>query len=144
MAIQSLGGYIPPYSGKNDETLQLNSFFEEWLSKEMNDPHILIVAHGNFEGEGQSCGAAEASLNPGEITDSILYSVIVELETATRSFETSPAQSAEDRVKSLSLAIRENLLTYPAVRMSSDTKSSDFIQILLMDTVSNVLFTAED
>jgi len=144
MAIQSLGGYLPPYSGTNDETLQLNNFFEEWLSKEMKDPLILIVAHGNFEGEGPSCGAADASLNPGVITDSILRSVIFELETATRPFEASPAQSGDERVKSIASATRENLLTYPAVRMAAKTKPSDFIQILLMDTVSNVLFTTED
>jgi len=143
MAIQSLGGYLPPYTGADDETLQLNNFFDEWLSKQMNDPHILIVVHGNFEGEGPSCGAAEASLNPNEISNSILLSVIIELERATRPYEPIPAQSAEDRVKSLSHAIRENLLTYPPVRISVDTKSSDFIQILLMDTVSNVLSTED-
>jgi len=144
MAIQSLGGYLPRYSGSNDETYQLNSFFDAWLSKEMHDPHILIVAHGNFEGEGPSCGASEASLNPVEIPNSLLREVILELENAARSYETTPALSPEDRVKSLSSAIRDNLLSYPTIRVAADTKSSDFIQILLMDTVSNVLSVTGD
>ena len=110
----------------------------------MNDPHILIVAHGNFEGEGPSCGAGLASLNSNLITNPILLQVINELESAAKPFESTPARTAEDRVKSLSSAIHENLLTYPAIRIAADTKSSDFIQSLLMDTVSNVLSTSED
>lgn len=144
MAIQSLGGYLPRYSGSQDETYQLNNFFDTWLSKEMHDPHILIIAHGNFEGEGPSCGASEASLNPARIPDSLLREVILELENAARSYEPTPAQSPEDRVKSLASAIRDNLLSYPTIRVAADTKSSDFIQILLMDTVSNVLSTTGD
>jgi hypothetical protein len=144
MAIQSLGGYLPRYSGSNDETYQLNDFFDNWLSKEMNDPHILIVAHGNFEGESSSCGAGEASLNPDEVPDSLLRDVILELNNAAKSYETKPPRSPEDRVKSLSSAVRENLLSYAAVRKAADTGSSDFIQILFMDTISNVLSTPED
>jgi len=144
MAIQSLGGYIPQYSSTNDETIQLNSFFDDWLSQEMKDPHILIVAHGNFEGDGPSCGASEASLNPDEVSNSWLRTVIIELENAAKRFESTPAKTPEDRVRSLSSAIRDNLLTYPAVRIAAETKLSDFIQILLMDTISNVLSTIDD
>ncbi|MGY5859907.1 MAG: hypothetical protein RTU63_11110 [Candidatus Thorarchaeota archaeon] len=144
MAIQTLGGYLPKYTGSNDETLQLNVFFENWLSRENGSQHILVVAHGNFEGEGPSCGAGTASLEPDAIPNKILHSVILELENAARPFESNPAITPEDRVKSLSSAIRENLLTYPAVRMIADSKSPEFIKTLLMDTVSNVLSTTEE
>ena len=110
----------------------------------MEDPHILIVAHGNFEGDGPSCGASEASLNPDEIVNSLLRTVILELQNAAKPFESTPAKTPEDRVKSLSSAIHENLLTYPSVHTAAEVKTSDFIQVLLMDTVSNVLSTFED
>jgi carbonic anhydrase len=144
MAIQTLGGYLPKYTGSNDETLQLNMFFENWLSRENGFQHIIVVAHGNFEGEGPSCGASTASLEPEVIPNKILQSVILELENAARPFESNPVITPEDRVKSLSSAIRENLLTYPAVRTVTDSKPFEFIKILLMDTVSNVLSTTED
>ncbi|MGY5881676.1 MAG: hypothetical protein RTV31_15600 [Candidatus Thorarchaeota archaeon] len=144
MAIQTLGGYIPKYTGLDDETLQLNMFFEDWLSREGGTQQILVVAHGNFEGEGPSCGAGTVSLQPTNISNKILQSVIVELENAAKPFEPVPAITPEDRVKSLSSAIHENLHTYPAINTISGSKSSDFIRTLLMDTVSNVLTTAED
>ncbi len=143
MAIQTLGGYLPEYTGTKDETSQLNKFFEDWLSQKEVTQQILVVAHGNFEGEGPSCGAGQASLNPHDITNNLLRSIIIELENAAKPFESVPPTSAEDRVKSLSSAIRKNLLTYPAVNESAELKSRDFIKILLMDTVSNVLSTTE-
>jgi carbonic anhydrase len=138
MAIQTLGGYIPKYSGLDDETLQLNEFFEDWLSQE-SDPHILVVAHGNFEDEGPSCGAGTASLNPANISNKILHAVISELANAAEPFESVPAITPEDRVKSLSSAVHENLRSYPAINAIIDSKSSEFIKTLLMDTVSNIL-----
>ncbi|MHA1135466.1 MAG: hypothetical protein ACTSSE_03185 [Candidatus Thorarchaeota archaeon] len=143
MAIRTLGGYIPQYTGLNDETLQLNEFFEDWFSQKERTHNILVVAHGNFEGEGPSCGAGMASLNTGEISNKILRSVVVELENAAKPFESIPAKTPEDRVKSLSSAIRQNLLTYPAINTIVGLKSSDFISTLLMDTISNVL-TADE
>ena len=144
MAIQTLGGYIPKYTGLEDETLQLNQFFKDWFSHEEANHQIIVVAHGNFEGEGPSCGAGTASLRPDDISNKILRSVVVELENAAKTFESEPTNTPEDRVKSLSSAIRENLQTYPAVNAVFDLKSPDFIQILLMDTVSNVLTPTED
>ncbi|TFH04376.1 MAG: hypothetical protein E4H14_14885 [Candidatus Thorarchaeota archaeon] len=144
MAIQTLGGYIPKYTGSDDETLQLNTFFEKWLSRDRSTQNILVVAHGNFEGEGPSCVAGEASLKPDNISNKILHSVITELENAAKPFESIPANTAEDRVKSLSFAIRNNLFTYPAVIAIADSKSPDFVKILLMDTVSNVLKPTDD
>ncbi len=143
MAIQTLGGYIPEYTGTKDETSQLNKFFEDWLSQEEPTQQIIVVAHGNFEGEGPSCGAGEASLNPHDITNDLLRSIILDLENAAKPFESGPPNSAEERVKSLSSAIRKNLLTYPAVNAIAELKSPDFIKILLMDTVSNVLSTTD-
>jgi hypothetical protein len=144
MAIPTLAGYLPKYTGSNDETLQLNTFFENWLSQGKDTQQILIVAHGNFEGEGPSCEAAKDSLKPDDISNNILRSVIIELEMAAKPFEPEPATTAEDRVKSLSSAIRENILTYPAVNAVVDSKLPDFIKILLMDTISNVLSASED
>jgi len=143
MAIQTLGGYLPEYTGTEDETAHLNKFFEDWLSQKEVTQQILVVAHGNFEGEGPSCGAGQASLNPNDITNNLLRPIIIELETAAKPFEEVPPSNAEDRVKSLSSAIRKNLLTYPAVKVSAELKSPDFIKILFMDTVSNVLSTTE-
>jgi len=143
MAIQTLAGYIPKYTGSDDETSQLNEFFTEWLSKNSLSRHILIVAHGNFEGDGHSCGAAQASLNPDNVKNSFLHYVIAELQVAATPFEKHTSKNAEERVKALSLAIKEHLLSYPVVREFADTSLSDFIDILLMDTVSNTLFTAD-
>ena len=89
-------------------------------------------------------GAGKASLMPNEITNEILRSVIVELDTAAKPFEPEPAATPEDRVKALSSAIERNLQSYPAVIAVIGLKSSDFIRILLMDTVSNVLKQPED
>jgi len=144
MAIRTLAGYLPKFTGSDDETLQLNKFFEDWLSREKSTQNILVIGHGNFEGDGPSCGAALDSLKPDTISNNILHSVILELENAAKPFESEPPKSAEDRVKSLSLAIRSNLLTYPAFSNVSDSKSPDFIKILLMDTISNVLTTSDD
>lgn len=144
MAIRSLGGYIPQFTGLEDETLYLNNFFEDWLSQKESNQQILVIAHGNFEGEGPSCGAGTASLNPSDISNKILRSVINELENAAKSFEPVPANTPEDRVKSLALAIHQNLLTYPAVNTNPISKTSEFIRTLLMDTVSNVLTTSDD
>jgi len=144
MAIRTLGGYLPKFTGSDDETLQLNKFFKDWLSRKNSAQNILIVVHGNFEDEGPSCGAAIDSLKPDAISNKILHSIILELEKAAKPFETDPPRSAEDRVKSLSHAIKNNLFTYPAVSAVADSMSPEFIEILLMDTISNVLTTSND
>ncbi len=141
MAIQTLGGYISKYTDADDETYQLNSFFNNWLDPNNNDQRIIIIVHGNFEGEGPSCGAGEASLHPESITNDLLRPIIAQLQEAAISYENNPTNSAETRVVSLSLAIRDNLSTYPAIRDVRTSKPSDFISILLMDTISNVLST---
>jgi len=139
MTIQTLGGYISAYSGKEDETGQLNDFFEQWLSSTNTSRQILIVAHGNFEGEGHPCSAGEASINPNRITNPLLRPIIDELNRAAMEYESSPPKNPEERVKSLSKAIRDNLLTYPSI---ADAHSLHKLKItdLLMDTVTNTLF----
>ena len=144
MAIRTLGGYIPQYTGLEDETLYLNNFFEDWLSQKEGTQQILVIVHGNFEGDGPSCGAGMASLSPADISNKMLRSVLVELENAAKPFEPVPANTPEDRVKSLALAIRQNLLTYPAINTNPISKTVDFIRTLLMDTVSNVLTITDD
>jgi hypothetical protein len=139
MAIQTLGGYIPAYSGKEDETGQLNDFFQQWLSSTDSLRQILIVAHGNFEGEGDSCSAGKASMNPSTISNPLLRPIIEELNRAAMECESDPPKNPEERVKSLSKAIRGNLLTYPSI---ADAHSMFRLVIddLLMDTVTNTLF----
>jgi len=143
MAILTLGGYIPKYTGVDDETLQLNEFFTEWLSSNSVSKHILIIGHGNFEGEGHSCGAAQASLNPTNVKNPFLLYVVSELQSAAKQFESHSSKNAEERVKAISLAIKSHLLSYPAVREFANANLSDFIDILLMDTVSNTLSAAD-
>ena len=139
MAIQTLGGYLPRLTGRDDETQQLNSFFEEWLSGSDHEREILIVAHGNFEGEGPSCGAATISLHPSQVSSNILLPIMEDLQYAAQQFESEVPDTPEDRVKSLCLATRKNLMTYPAISAASQ-KGLLSIDELFMDTVSNVLY----
>jgi carbonic anhydrase len=142
MAIRTLGGYVPEYSSKEDETEQLYNFFQQWLTSTDISKQILIVAHGNFEGEGDSCAAGTASLKPDAITNPSLRPSIEELKRAAEEFESSPPKNPEERVKSLSKAIRANLLTYPTI---ADAHHMFRLTIdeLLMDTVTNTLSQSE-
>nr|KXH73677.1 MAG: hypothetical protein AM325_13545 [Candidatus Thorarchaeota archaeon SMTZ1-45] len=139
MAIQTLAGYISKYSQHDDETKQLNRFFEKWLTSSKDTKRILIVAHGNFEGSGPSCSAGTESLNPRATSSKSLRLMIEELERSAIEFESIPASSPEDRVKSLSKATRANLLTYPAIVDSHDISQLEIDEVL-MDTVTNALY----
>ena len=143
LAIQTLGGYIPVFTGHEDETAQLNRFFETWLASSNDVKQVVIVAHGNFEGEGPSCGAGTASLSPDSVENPLLKPSIEELDRVAREYELKPPGTPEERVKSLSKAIRANLLTYPAI---ADAQSIFKLAIddLLMDTVTNTLFQNEE
>ena len=138
MAIQTLGGYVPMFTGYDDETRQLNSFFENWLSGSPVEREILIVAHGNFEGEGPSCGAATISLNPNEAPSNTLYAIVKDLHNAAQQFESESPNTPEERVKSLCHATRHHLMSYPSIftAYKSGLLSIDY---LFMDTVTNVL-----
>jgi carbonic anhydrase len=143
MAIQTLGGYVPRYSEIDDETRQLDIFFKQWLDVNSESQEIIIIAHGNFEGEGPSCGAGQACLHPERVKNDLLRPIIEELQIAAQPFESKPAEDAETRVKSLCSAIRENLLSYPSIQDIVGQRKSELINTLLMDTVSNVLSTID-
>ena len=141
LAIQTLGGYIPPFTENEDETMQLNCFFKEWLSEAQKERQIVVVAHGAFSGEGASCGAGKASLNPYDFDDKYLSLVITKIAEHASIFESVPARTAEDRVQTITKMTIQNLLTYPAIAdfLESDPKKNEFFQIALMDTVTNIL-----
>lgn len=143
LSIQTLGGYIPAFTEKPDETEQLNEFFEKWVSSTDNPKQIVIVAHGNFEGEGPSCGAGIGSLDPARIRNPSLKLVMEELNRAARDHETHPPESPEERVITLSKVTRAHLLTYPAI---ADAHSVFQLAIdeLVMDTVTNTLHQLDD
>ncbi|MFW9787628.1 MAG: hypothetical protein ACFFE2_03370 [Candidatus Thorarchaeota archaeon] len=143
MSIQTLGGYIPPLTRMEDETRQLNRFFQNWLQSKDNAKRILIVAHGNFEGNGASCGVGTASLNPAAISSKFLRQAIEEIRQAAQEFETNNPTTPEDRVKSMSKAVRKNLLTYPAIAEAHDLFGLEIDEIL-MDTVTNTLFQSDE
>jgi carbonic anhydrase len=141
LAIQTLGGYIPPFTKNEDETMQLDSFFREWLSEDQSARQIVVVAHGAFSGEGASCGTGKASLNPYEFDDEYLSSVITRIAEHASIFESTPARTAEDRAQTIAKMTIQNLLTYPAVNdfLESYSNKNEFFQIVLMDTVTNIL-----
>ena len=142
MAIRTLGGYVPPFSEAEEETQQLSAFFEEWLDASDRVREILIVTHGNFEGAGSSCEAVTVSLTPDQIQNNSLRPAIEALRNAAEQFEQKPPNTPEDRMKSLSSAIRENLLTYLVI--SAAMKNGQLsIDELFMDTVTNVLYQDE-
>jgi hypothetical protein len=141
MAIQTLGGYIPAYTGKEDETAQLDAFFHEWLIEYPEEKQIIVAAHGAFTSEGASCGAGEASLNQDILGDKYLRMVINRITEQASEFEVEQASNAEERVKTIAKITRQNLLTYPAIDeyLKSNQDRTDFIQVALIDTVTNVL-----
>lgn len=143
LAIRTLGGYIPAFTGKQDETEQLHDFFQTWLVSGENPKHILIVAHGNFEGDGSSCGAGTASLKPSAIQNASLRQVIEEIDRVAEEYERTPPNSPEDRVKSISKAIRANLLTYPPISDASSVYKLS-IDDILMDTITNTLSQSDE
>jgi carbonic anhydrase len=141
MAIQTLGGYVPSFTGKEDETSQLDAFFQEWLSDNREEKQIIVAAHGAFSGEGASCGAGAACLNPDILEDEYLSLVINRIADQASNLESTPARFAEDRVKTIAKLTMQNLLTYPAIDeyLHSHQSQTDFLVIALMDTITNVL-----
>lgn len=139
MAIQTLGGYIPPYSEGGPEAFQLDGFFREWLRENRASRRILIVMHGSFKGAGAPCGAAHASLDPSGVKCRVLRPLIEQIRSAASRFEDHPASNAEDRVVALASAIKANLLSYPYVAACFEERGDDFIEAVFMNTVTNVL-----
>ena len=143
MAIRTLGGYIPAFSGNNDETRQLNEFFSDWLSTMQDSKRILIVAHGDFEGGGASCGAGTASLHLGAIENPLLREAIEELENAAGYYESVQPDTPEERVKTISKACCANLLTYPSIADAHNLYQLSIDEVL-MDTITNTLIQSEE
>ncbi len=143
MAIQTLGAHISAYNPEIEECIQLDKFFEKWLSVNPNLKKIIVVAHGNFEGDGPSCGAGSACMNPSDVEGDYLCPVIKQLHEDASRFEKTPAKNPEERVVSLAQSTVANLLTYLSVKKESELRSEEnlLIDIILMDTVSNVLTT---
>ena len=142
MAVQVLGGYIPPYTGKDDETSQLDRFFEQWLTSDPKSKKALIVMHGSFSDEhGSVCGAANASLNPHDVDGKYLRTMIAAIANDSGKFEKQPPRDADERVLGLAKAIEHNLFTYPSVaRFRDDGRlTKDFVNTILMETVTNLL-----
>ena len=142
MAIQTLGGYVPRFTGAEDESAQLKAFFDSWLGGTEEIRRILVVMHGSFRGEGPPCGAAHASLNPDQIENEILRPRIAELREAASRFEQVPPRTAEDRVIALAAAIKENLLSYSPISERYKKVGGEFIEVALMNTITNVLSPA--
>jgi hypothetical protein len=143
MAIRTLGGYIPAFSGNDDETRQLNEFFSDWLSAKQESKRVLIVAHGDFEGGGASCGAGTASLHLGAIENPLLREVIEELENAASQYETVSPNTPEERVKAISKASHASLLTYPSIAEAHKVHQLTIDEIL-MDTITNTLVQSDE
>lgn len=145
MVIRTLGGYVPPFSGSDDETRQMNAFLSDWLSSRPDEKRMLVMAHGSFEGEGPSCGAGMASLAPAEHPSSILEMAILSLAAAAGQFEEVPAKTAEERVLSIARATKRNLFCYPAVSSLEEQglELEALVDIALMDTVTNIVSERE-
>lgn len=140
-AIQTLGAYVSKYTGANDETMQLNDFFSDWLSTDASEKRILIVEHGGFTQNEPPCGAGQASLNPDQVKGEFLRPVIELLRQEALRFEDGIPKTVEDRVLAIGQATEYNLRNYPAIARAQDEGVSmeSLFQIVTMDTVTGKL-----
>ena len=140
-AIQTLGAYVSKYTGADDETMQLNNFFSDWLSTDASEKRILIVEHGGFTQEEPPCGAGQASLKPHEVKGAFLRPVIELLNREALRFENSISKTVEDRVLAIGQATEHNLRNYPAIARAYEEGVSmeSLFQIVTMDTVTGRL-----
>ncbi len=139
MSIHTLGGYLPPFSEKTPETVLLDGFLRDWLAGVARDNNIIVLAHGDFG--GQACGACMASMRTAEELDATLGVVISTICNDVAAYERGPPKTPQDRALSIAHATAKNLLEYPAMRstMRETGTSRELVQILLSDTVTNVL-----
>jgi len=140
-AIQTLGAYVSKYTGANDETMQLNDFFSNWLSTDASEKRILIVEHGGFTQDEPPCGAGQASLNPDRVKGEFLRPVIELLHREALRFEDGISKTVEDRVLAIGQATEHNLRNYPAIARAQEEGVSmeSLFQIVTMDTVTGRL-----
>ncbi len=141
MAIQTLGAHVPAYNEELEESVQLNEFFQDWLSKETVERRIIVVVHGNFEGEGPSCGAGLVSLDTQSVNGMYLRPVIEQIERDAKKYEPTAVDSAEDRVVSIGNATLDNIRSYPSITeaLEKGLLHSEFMRVLKMDTITNVI-----
>ncbi|MFW9847847.1 MAG: hypothetical protein ACFFF4_01840 [Candidatus Thorarchaeota archaeon] len=141
MAIQTLGAHIPHYDENSEESVQLNEFFKNWLSNETIERRIIVVVHGNFEGDGHSCGAGYASLHPDIVQGSFLERIVEELNEDAAQVESHQPGSPEERVIAIGTATLKNIKTYPGVQeaIKRGADHEEFLRVLEMDTVTNVV-----
>ncbi|MFW9907181.1 MAG: hypothetical protein ACFFEF_01290 [Candidatus Thorarchaeota archaeon] len=141
MAIQLLGAYLPPYDQSLVELVQLDEFLRGWLAADIQKRGIIVVAHGNFEGDGPSCGAAEASLSSEESSDNYLKSVVSRISSDVLGLEGKPVSTPEERAISIGTMTVNNLRTYPSILdvFRRNLVDDKFIGFLKMDTVTNVV-----
>ncbi|MHA1483896.1 MAG: hypothetical protein ACTSPR_01095 [Candidatus Thorarchaeota archaeon] len=140
-AIQTLGAYVSKYTGADDETMQLNEFFSDWLSTDASEKRILIVEHGGFTQDEPPCGAGQASLKPYEVKGAFLRPVIELLHREAHRFEDGISKTVEDRVLAIGQATEHNLRNYPAIARAQEEGVSmeSLFQIVTMDTVTGRL-----
>ncbi len=146
-SIQTLGGYIPPYSVKQSgETYQLNSFITDWIADEPFDKQIVLVAHGAFASAGASCGAATELLSPDTHPDSTLDMVLNAMRLNIKPHQLANPRHAEDSACNIAEAAKRNLSAYPALAKvrTIGVDLDELIQIVLMDTVTNEIIPIED
>ncbi|MEM2142846.1 MAG: hypothetical protein QXQ81_06285, partial [Candidatus Thorarchaeota archaeon] len=123
----------------------LNRYLRVWLTGGPADKHIVIVAHGDFGGGGQPCGAARAALDPCGVHGECLRAVIQTIRNDTMRYERTAIVDPESSARSIAETTRRNIMSYPAVAESirAGTESDELVGVLLMDTVTNELFHAD-
>ena len=141
MAIRTLGAFLPSFSGVADETSQLNTLLFQWLEKDAIEKKIIIVAHGSATEEHASCGASRASLEPSEVSDKLLRSVVERIGIDATRQSKSRLLNPEAQAMAIIRAAKENLLEYPVFVDLAKKKVPvvDLILLARMDTVTNVL-----
>ncbi len=146
MSIQSLGGFIPSYSSESAEAHQLDLFLHDWTEKHRDSLRILIIAHGAFEGEGTHCGAAQSSLEHVSSDNTYLNQVLTKINVDVNSSRTEIDSTPEERAISMANTTKTNLMTYPSIQrmINQGLDITEAVQILIMDTVTNVLSEFEE
>jgi carbonic anhydrase len=141
IVIRTLGAFIPPYDDASPETQNLDEFLADWLEENASEKRIVVIAHGHMTNEAAVCGAAKASLNPSELTDELLQSIVERIGDDAKRADWAHDATPYNRAIAIARATRENLATYSAVHELEKRRllSSEFIQLAFMDTVTGLL-----
>jgi hypothetical protein len=141
MNLRSIGGFVPTFSGSEDETAQFNSFLENWLLSKPKDRRMVLLAHGSHDHGGAVCGGAKASLDPSGLHEGTLKSVVKTLQNEGLTHEAQPHNNPNTRALALDVAIKKNLLTYPAISKAVEAgfDAEKQIDIAFIDTVTGCI-----